>query len=393
MRGTPTGIRAALGAAATLALTAAGIGAVAPTVQADTTSPYVLPLKVSGNKIVDSSTPEQTVVLNGIHRDGPEIAPDSNHQPHFPSTSEITAIGAGQWHANVVRVPVSSPLWMANCPLISSSSTAYRASVDAVISTITQQGMVALLDLHETAPNCRNPARHYMPDPDVPAFWQNAAQHYAGNPGVAFELFNEPNHVSDDVWLRGTTPTAPIKECEAGKPTCKVTQLPYQAIGMQRLYDTVAAAAPNHLIIADGNNTASTVPATLVDTHGGGIVYGVHPYTCTNPATCDPAVSNQRVSDAYLLPWQVLARDYPVLVTEVGWPVYASWGAAYVDGANFYSTTIQFLQAQRPPWGIIGFAFDGSQYGSYDLVTDTEWHPNSTGQPLFNLFHTVQPPP
>jgi hypothetical protein len=390
------------------------MGVTAPAVQAASSARLALPLSVSGNRVVDANN--QTVVLNGIHRDGPQVGADTGG-PRFPSADEISWIGrghAGSWNANVVRVPVSAPHWTGSCPAIANDPVGYRTKVDAEIQQITDQGMLALLDLHTIAPKCKALGMHTMPDPDVRVFWDSAAAHYAGNPLVAFELYNEPHYVDGGVWLAGTQGAETMTDCKdvvwtSDTVALRTAQLQrakcinnpltvkWEAVGMQELYNRVTGAAPGHLVLADGLGYAGAPPTQLINAAAGNLVYALHPYTCSDPlntqhdcAHTEKAHANTASLDA----WRGLAGSSPVLVTEVGWPTYPSGDGTrndYTDGATFYSETIAYLQAQNPKWGIVGFAFDGSSNGTYDLITDTaSYAPNSTALPLFNLL-SAQP--
>ncbi len=402
-------LRKHLSVVVALGLSATALAA-APAARADTHPAGSL--WVSGNKIVDGTleTDGATLkarVLRGIHREGSQ---QSN--AWFPDSTELGWIGKAHptgasrsWNSSLVRVPVGSAQWTGACPNLATNYTPaqYQAKVDDEIDAITSQGIVALLDLHMSTGGCTGIGGHAMPDYDVTLqFWQSAAAHYASNPLVAFELYNEPHFVTSDTWLNGTT-GATIDDCDIVYPDhnavqqaletqnhndCekKNTQRPYRAIGMQQLADVVWAAAPNHLIVVDGPGRALTVPSvTLADAHNE-IAYAVHPYTCGDPNTCQTALQNH-ANNTVLQNWQSFGTGHPVLVTEFGWPVYKSTGSSYRDGATFYSQTLAFLNQQTPAWGFAAFAFDGGLYGAYDMVTNlNSYAPNSTAQPVYDLL-------
>jgi aryl-phospho-beta-D-glucosidase BglC (GH1 family) len=385
----------------------------APPVQA-TGSAWVLPLRVDGTRITDSSTTDPhlgpTVVLRGIHRNGTEGAPDplNNGQggPQFPSVVEIDHIGStaatNAWDANVVRVPIGSPEWLGNCPLIYQDSAAYRASVDAEITQITSRGMLAVVDLHETAPKCGTQDRRYTADPHSILFWQSVAPHYASNPLVAFELFNEPHGVpvTEDVWRNGT-PAESIDEClyetstsgglpgspaqQAAYQKCLVKKPRYRAIGMQELYNTVRAAAPGHLVLVDGRDYAQKAPSQPLTTQSDTpAVYAFHPYTCTEPSTCTASDAHANLTTINAFKAFSTSNQVPVLVTEVGWPTHGT--PTNLAGPAFYNQTL----AELGSIGIIGFAFDGWTGGSYDMIETYDYDANSTARPLFDAMQGQQ---
>src|SRR5207237_9335359 len=105
----------------------------------------------------------------------------------------------------------------------------YIARIDTVVQEVTSRGMLAVLEL------TFNPRFACVPQsakvqkmasfPGSALFWQSVASRYKDNPLVAFELYNEPHDISDDVWLRGGMMN------DLG--------FIWRAAGMQQLYDAV----------------------------------------------------------------------------------------------------------------------------------------------------------
>ncbi|MGZ6825333.1 MAG: glycoside hydrolase family 5 protein, partial [Mycobacteriales bacterium] len=335
-----------------------------------------LPLLVVGNRVVGPDG--ATVVLRGLHRDGTQGGPDTSAAQ--VTAAEIGWMGhahPGSWHATVVRVPVGAAQWTGLCPRLAGDPAGYRAAVDREVRTVTAAGMVALLELHTSTAGCTSVGRHAMPDAEVStAFWQDAAAHFRDDQRVAFELYNEPHYVPDDIWLNGTT-GASLQDCDLTPPylqdagrrraqqaelaRCRRTAPRYRAVGMQALYDTVSRRAPGHLVVVDGPGYAATAPQLRVRASLGQLVYALHPYACSHPGEACDTTARAHADLALLRSWQPLARTAPVLVTEMGWPAYArGYGAGYTDGAAYYRETIAFLEQQSPRWGWVAFAFDGS---------------------------------
>jgi hypothetical protein len=247
--------------------------------------------------------------------------------------------------------------------------------------------MVALLDLHTSTAGCSSVGRHAMPDaPVAQRFWSSVARHYAGNPLVAFELYNEPHWVTEQVWRHGTA-RATFQDCDPALPlsarlVCQATQPRYKAAGMQELYDVVTRAAPGHLVVVDGYDWATRPPARLLAGHA---VYGLHPYTCPGPGACQQAAYALANTDV-LRRWVPLSRHAPVWVTEFGWPTKTAFRGD-VDGSRYYRETLRFLESQRPAWGWSAFAFDGSSTGAFTLTSNTtSYSPNPTGLPVYEAL-------
>jgi hypothetical protein len=370
-------------------------GLAAPTVQAAAPAPTGA-LHVTGNQVLDSTnTP---VVLRGIHRDGTQGGPSTSSTP--VTAAELGYLGKaypGSWHSSVVRVPVGSAQWTGACPTLANSVTGYRATIDREVTALTRQGIVALIDLHTSTADCLSIDRHAMPDATVTkAFWQDAAAHYAANKRVAFELYNEPHFISEDVWLNGSL-AATVQDCDDTVPLtdvqgrlavlqCQLSAPRYQAVGMQALYDLVSTTAPGHLVVVDAPGYAATAPTKRVQATHGNLVYGFHPYTCSVPgAACDTA-AGAHANTTLLASWQALGATAPVLVTEFGWPTYSKgYDEGYVDGSRYYAETIAYLEQQR--WGWIAFAFDGNSGGGFSLLSSsTTYAPNSTGRVVYTAL-------
>ncbi|MCU1587419.1 MAG: cellulose-binding family [Frankiales bacterium] len=359
------------------------------------------PLSIKGNRIVDAKG--ATVVLRGIHRayiddphaTGGEVSPDE--------VVLATHGKPGSWNSSVVRVPMGSAQWTGECPSLYAGSPAYRKNIDLLVKRITDRGSVALLDLHVSTAGCTSIDRHAMPDaPITEHFWSGVAAHYAKNPLVAFELYNEPHYVTDSTWRDGT-PGATVQDCDVTAPQasgmalvsqqlslagCQFRSPKYRAAGMQELYDIVAKAAPKHLIFINGPGYASNVSTLPVK---GSFVYAFHPYTCSVPgATCD--VSDKAHANIPLLDkWKAVAKKQPVMASELGWPSYSGSGsnAVYVDGSGYYRETLAYLEKQSPKWGFAAFAWDGGSRGGFSMVSDTgTYAPNSTAKPVFDLLRS-----
>lgn len=359
------------------------------------------PLSIQGNRVIDAKG--ATVVLRGIHR---AYIDDPNATGGEVSSDEVllaTHGKPGSWNSSVVRVPMGSAQWTGECPSLYTASGVYRKNIDLLVRRITDRGSVALLDLHVSTAGCTAIGRHAMPDaPITQHFWSSVATHYAHNPLVAFELYNEPHYVTDGVWRDGT-PDASVQDCDVTGPKgsglglitqqlslagCQASSPKYRAAGMQELYDIVAKAAPRHLIFINGPGYASNVSSQPVK---GSFVYAFHPYTCSVPgAACD--VSDKAHANIALLDrWKAVAKKQPVMASELGWPTYNGTGssAVYVEGASYYRETLAYLERQSPKWGFAAFAWDGGSRGAFSLVDNTgTYAPNSTAKPVFDLLRS-----
>jgi endoglucanase len=311
------------------------------------------PLRTSGNTVYDAKGP---IVLQGIHRRGLELSDGA------PITS-AELLQARRWGATMVRLSVSSAYWL---PLNCYYDPAYAAKVDQAVKAVTALGMVALVDLHtNTLGPCGVVHQQLMADNSAIDFWHQVAYRYRTNPLVAFDLYNEPHWISDEIWLHGglVVPTG-------GTP-------PFVAAGMQQMYDAVRSTGANNLVIVTGNDWGNRLPDTLVT--GTNIVYGAHIYTCPiSPEKCSPDGMNPT---RVLKNWVPASATVPIAVTEFGWP-------AQSDG-RYSNSVIGFARTHH--WGWVAFAWDGHTDSGFSLVaTQTPaYEPTPSGMPVLGAlsFH------
>lgn len=285
------------------------------------------PLRVVGNQILDAN--DAPVELRGV--DVIDLLdPDTIDELTQQTIEQIWA-----WGATLVRLSVGEQLLM---PGACQYDPSYAADLAQAVDWITSLGMVALVDLHESEPvGCFGAGDQEMADsPGSIDFWSTVAKMFAGNPLVAFDLYNEPHGISQSVWLDGGT---------------AVDYLDYQAAGMQQLYDAVRSTGAQNLVFVSGNDWASEPPTTLLQ--GYNIVYSLHDYTCpdagppscSNPAPYNPAPIIDR--------WVGLSKSVPVFVGEFGWP-------SSTDGS--YDAAVIAL-AQAHGWGWDAFSWSNGGFG------------------------------
>jgi aryl-phospho-beta-D-glucosidase BglC (GH1 family) len=280
------------------------------------------PLTTAGNQILDGNG--HPLVLHGVE------LPGLDGSPSLGSITENTVAQARAWGANIMRVPLGEQYWL---PSSCSFNASYASEVDQVVNWITSLGMVAVLDLQDFSVTPCGKAQDYdmANSPGAINFWNSVAARYANNSLVAFDLYNEPHNISDQVWLNGGIASNGL--------------LPYAVAGMQQLYSTVRGAGANNLVIVSGNTWANDLPSTLVS--GSNIVYGVHVYTC--PGAAPPSCSSPDPYDPspILQPWVAPSNTVPVMVSEFGWP----------DNTNHAYNAAVIAFAQAHGWGWNAFAW------------------------------------
>jgi len=268
-----------------------------------------LPLKVVGSEILNSKN--QPVRLMGVNCASLEWT--SHGEGHIVQSVK-TAIE--DWKVNTIRLPMSQDRWFGKAPEQNDEGKAYRALTDEIVHLCASRGGYILLDLHWSDANewGRNIGQHSMPDQNSAAFWKDLAALYANHPAVLYDLYNEPHDVSWDIWLNGGTITdRPNRRRQEPKT--------YEAVGMQKLLDTVRETGAKNVIVVGGLDWAYDFSGILEgrrlkDPNGLGVIYANHCYNNKNQSV-ETWVANMEKADAELA----------VIVSEFG-------GAYFPPGAD-----------------------------------------------------------
>lgn len=252
-------------------------------------------LRVAGNRMVDGAG--RTVVLRGVNRSGTEY-----HCIHgygvFDGPSDAASVRAmAAWHINAVRVPLNEDCWLGiNGAPAAYSGANYRTAIKAYVTLLHAAGLVAILDLHWTAPGtAQAQGQQQMPDAShAPAFWRSVAGAFRGNTSTVFDLFNEPHDVSWTCWRDGG-------DCGVG----------HKVAGMQSLVDAVRRTGARNPVLISGlayaNDLTSWLRYRPADPTGN-LLASWHSY---NSNACVTA----GCWDAQIAP---VAAQVPVVTGEVG---------------------------------------------------------------------------
>ena len=332
-------------------------------------APLALPLRTVGNAIVDANGGR--VILGGIHRNGYQTAVGDD-------LGDVEADTLAHW-TSMVRIPTNASLVADPC---NTGGAAYLTRLDNIVNQLTSRNIVALIDVHISAPRACAVARD-IPLPgatEATTFWSTISARYATNPMVAFELYNEPHVVTYDQWANG------------GLVTTNGTGT-YAAAGMQQLYDIVHTATTSNLIFIDAPGYATDpkpIATGLLRVDPARTVWAMHVYTCPHPedTACVTNVVNRTfpANKSPMGQWDSLSFTKPIVVTESGFP--DSTDPTWFTGGAAWSAK------HSPPIGIIGFSDDGAWPGSpFALTTGTPlWNLRPVGQPLADYMAQVQPP-
>jgi Cellulase (glycosyl hydrolase family 5) len=242
-------------------------------------------------------------------------------------------------HANLIRFQVSE---YGLDPANPEYSPSYVTSIENGIEMARSLGLYAIVSLQsESAAGLAASAdRCPLPDAGALAAWNELASMFGDDPGVMFELYNEPGPGATAAgwseWLNGGTV---VFGSQIGD-SCT-------AIGMQQLIDQIRADGAGNVIVVPalgGETNLAGIPALTdpTDPTNPQLAYGIHyPNLTTGITAWDKAFGN-------------FSARAPVIVTE--WD-----GAGITPGCTPNSPAqsqelLAYLASKRI--AVVGFSFD-----------------------------------
>ncbi len=309
---------------------------------------------VAGKHIVDNEG--KVFIPNGLQLLGPEMASSkwsSNAQSRV--TQAVMQSLHDNWHANTTRLQLSSENLFSGAAY-PNHNTLYLDRVDQMVDWATQLNMNIILSLQYEVTT-----KQLMPTEDSVNFWKVMAAHYANNPRVFFDIFNEPNPGR----LLGSGDTSSSWTFWQNGGSHSGTNY----VGMQELVNTVRATGANNLIIAEGTCTGACLdqlPSHLLSGHN--IVYAMHPYFGggrTNPGAWDKVFGNA-----------IRAVNAPVVADE--WGSYESGnGECVPDAPTLVPLFFKYLHSLNV--GVIGWSFEpGTMIRGWDINNPTRYDQSPT---------------
>ncbi len=272
------------------------------------------------------------MVGNHILADGQDFTPygvtvfglsTPNWQSNITSDLADIRATATYWHGNAVRIQVAPSNLFDQQPYDAAYLSAMESEVDAAQASHLTVILSAQYERTGDIP---------LPNTSTLNFWQFVAPIYAHDPGIWFDLFNEPH-------LGGSN--AP--DTTALWSTWRNGGSGY--VGMQQLVDAVRVSAPN-IVLAEGLDTAKSLaglPAAALT--GNNIAYAVHPYF-SGPQWSTPAAWDQN--------WGDLTGQYPIVADE--WGEYeSSRPSCHPDASSLVPEFLSYLTAHDV--GLIAWSF------------------------------------
>lgn len=286
-------VAAALGCGAALVAPAAPVVALEP--RAVTAAGAPVAVRVVGSSLVDASG--RALRLRGVNRAGSEFA-CAQGWGLFDGPTDNTSIAAmTSWGVNAVRLPLNESCWLGiNGVSTQYGGQSYQNAIAGFVQRLHAAGLAVVLDLHWNAPGTQKATgQQVMADADhAPAFWSSVATRFVGDPGVVFDLYNEPHDVSWQCWRNGCT-----------------TAEGWRTAGMQTLLDAVRATGARQPVLAGGLGWASDLSHWLAyrpTDPAGQLGASAHIYNfsqCNNETCWDGSIGQ-------------VAKMVPVLTGELG---------------------------------------------------------------------------
>ena len=251
------------------------------------------------------------------------------------------------WGANTVRLPLNEDCWLGtrgvprDDPAHDRTAEGYRDQVDQLVSAFHEAGLVVVLDLHSRAavgrPDFGNVA---MPDADSVTFWTDVATHFADDPSVMLDLFNEPYSRYDqragdwaflldwDCWRDGGC-RPPVEDDRAPE----LSGSTYPAVGMADLVAAVRATGARQPLILSGLDYANDLSEWADHLpEDDQLVAGFHAYDfkpCADVGCWDRDLGAVLASGR-----PVLAAEYGDTSASLGFArSFGEWAAAHGVGA------------------------------------------------------------
>jgi TolB protein len=288
----------------------------------------ILPLKVVKTHVVNSRN--ERVRLRGVNVASLEWSSDGER--HILKSVE-TAIR--DWRVNHIRVPLAQDRWFGKAKEQNDGGMAYRELVSQVVEACASAGCYVILDLHwsDAGDWGKQIAQHVMPDQNSSPFWKAVAETYKNHPAVIFDLYNEPHDVSWDVWRDGG------KVSERSRRDGPETS--FEAVGMQKLLDTVRATGARNVVIAGGLDWSYDLSGVLSgkqlsDPNGNGVIYANHAY----PFKGDTV-------EKWISKMETASKTLPIIVTEFG---SDPRGGAGRTGEEWVRRVLEALEAHEWDW-------------------------------------------
>ncbi len=304
-------------------------------------------LHVKGTRVLNARN--EPAALYGVNIASLEWRNDGDH------VAESVEHVIKQWKANLIRLPLAQDRWFGKMPDQTDHGLGYRAMVDWVVDFCASNHTYVVVDLHWS--DCGvwineggKLGQHNMPDAHSIEFWRDAATRYKNFPNVIFGLYNEPHHILPKEWRDG----GEIIDTPAAQ-SLDQTSTKFQAVGMQKLYDTARKTGAKNLVTVSGNDWGYDLSAVAEGyaIKGRDFVYETHPY---------PMKPNWDKS------FGDISKKFAVYIGE--------WGATGTAGIDYGRRLMAYAKERNLIWT----AWDFHPTAGPPLIRDWSFRPTLFGQ-------------
>jgi hypothetical protein len=286
----------------------------------------------------------------------------------------------------------------------STTSGQYQAAIKQMVSDLNALGVYVILDLHWSAPDgYLGNTQMQLPDTSHSIdFWTSVATYFGDNPGVIFDLFNEPYPGSPspgsyteaqifNILLNGAAQTE-MDFNGGGSPSPISHTWTGGSAGMQALVTAVRNTGAINLLLVGGANACGDLSGFLTANGGyfptdplNNIAASWHAYSVSSSSTTVNAANFGGSINPTTIANDLLAQGIPVVITETGGN--AGVGATNPDPVTLYAT--QWADANSYQGHAIAWTWNNWYGGSgiaQDLLisNDTGGQIGGEGQTWYN---------
>jgi endoglucanase len=316
--------------------------------------PALTPIRLHtlGTMTLDAN--DRTVWLYGVNIASLEWRTDGDHVP------ETVHRAITDWKVNLIRLPLAQDGWFGKMKGQTDGGAAYRTIVDSLVEKCAAAHVYIDLDLHWS--DCGKwvdaggkLGQHNLPDQNSVIFWHDVATRFKNHPSVIFGLYNEPHDVTWEVWLNGGTATDLPPRWNPDQ-----TKTTYEAVGMQKLYDTVRAAGAQNIVTISGLDWGYDLSGVLQGyaIKGTNYWYETHPYP--NKKNWDKCFGE-------------VSGKYPVYVGEWG---FGGSGFGNTNGLDYARNLMAYAERHHLHWT----AWDLHPSAGPTLIKNWKYEPTVFGQ-------------
>jgi endoglucanase len=256
-------------------------------------------IKVKNNGFVDTNG--KSFVFRGVNIADPGKLAGQNHW-----NRELFA-EINRWGANTIRLPIHPLSWR------KLGENWHLARMDEAVTWANELGMYLIIDWHSIGNLEAELYQHPMYETtqnETAKFWRSIALRYKNVPTVAvYEIFNEP---TDNYIGAGSF--------SLGKANWESWRLL-----LEDYIDLILLYNKNAIPLVAGYNWAyDLTPVKTAPIRRPNIAYAVHPYP--QKARPEPPTKANFFA-SWEQTWGYVAKQYPMIATELGWAKESDYGA------------------------------------------------------------------